>query len=385
MNYVNNFGGQRQGGQQWAPAPNQQYRPNMPQPGGMRPQGQMVPYQRQQGYQQQHQQQLTYQPPHQQQDSNMEKLAAHDSAIKGIETQPGQLSMALNNRPRGTLPSDTNINPKKQNPNRLMAVSLRNGRDLDKEKEVAQSRRETTPSTPIPVEIDESAELTEVVVEQAQVDKGKAKESEQVAEQVVPLVPRNSNKEQLASSEQRVMPAPFPQRLNALREMPCYAKMMKDMMSRIFNFQDLSTVTLTHTCNAVLTRPMAQKMPDPGSFTIPCTIGSYAFANELYDVGANINLMPLEIYTKLGIGRARPTSMLLQLADRTVKRPTGILDDMLVQVGKFVLSSISKRLIKIATIRDLQGMPARVRMASLPFEECPLDFVMHRSHSSDVC
>ncbi|XP_075099856.1 uncharacterized protein LOC142176368 [Nicotiana tabacum] len=46
--------------------------------------------------------------------------------------------------------------------------------------------------------------------------------------------------------------------------------------------------------------------------------------------------MPLAVYTKLGIGRARPTSMLLQLADRTMKRPTGILDDVLVQVGKFM-------------------------------------------------
>jgi len=51
MNYVNNFKGQRQGGQQRRPAPNQQYRPNMPQPGGMQVQGQMVPYhQRQQGW-----------------------------------------------------------------------------------------------------------------------------------------------------------------------------------------------------------------------------------------------------------------------------------------------------------------------------------------------
>ncbi|XP_019261075.1 PREDICTED: uncharacterized protein LOC109239026 [Nicotiana attenuata] len=74
---------------------------------------------------------------------------------------------------------------------------------------------------------------------------------------------------------------------------------------------------------------MAQKMSDPGSFTIPCTIGSYAFAKALCDLGASINLMPLAVYTKLGIGRARPTSMLLQLADRTVKRPIGILDDVL--------------------------------------------------------
>nr|XP_016496113.1 PREDICTED: uncharacterized protein LOC107815110 [Nicotiana tabacum] len=124
--------------------------------------------------------------------------------------------------------------------------------------------------------------------------------------------------------------------MDDLREMPGYAKMMKDLMSRKFDFQDLSTVTLTQTCSAVVTRPMAQKMSDPGSFTIPCTIGSYAFAKALCDLGDNMNLMPLAVYTKLSIGRARPTSMLLQLADRTVKRPTGILDDVLVQVGKFV-------------------------------------------------
>ncbi|XP_070019610.1 uncharacterized protein [Nicotiana sylvestris] len=242
--------------------------------------------------------------------------------------------MALNNRPQGTLPADTNTNPKKQNPNQIMAVSLRNGRDLDKEQEVAQASKETMPATPIPLEVDEPTNLTEV----------------------------NPNREKPASSAQRVIPAPSPRRLvkqkkedqykkfremlrqiqldvplmDALREMPGCAKTMKDLMSRKFDFQDLSTVTLTQTCSAVVTRPMAQKMSDPGSFTIPCTIGSYVFAKALRDLGTNINLMPLAVYTKLCIGRARPISLLLQLADRTVKRPTGILDDVLVQVGKFV-------------------------------------------------
>nr|XP_016464122.1 PREDICTED: uncharacterized protein LOC107787110 [Nicotiana tabacum] len=186
--------------------------------------------------------------------------------------------------------------------------------------------------------------------------------NEQVAEQVAPLVPENSNREKPASNAQRVIPAPFPERLvkqkkedqykkfmeilrqiqlniplmDALREMPGYAKMMKDLMSRNFDFQDLSTVTLTQTCSAVVAKPMAQNMSDPGSFTIPCTIRSYAFAKVLCDLEVSINLMSLAVYTKLGIGRSRPTSMLLQLADRTVKRPTGILDDVLVQVGKFV-------------------------------------------------
>ncbi|XP_009803766.2 uncharacterized protein [Nicotiana sylvestris] len=225
-----------------------------------------------------------------------EKLATHDSVIKGIETQLGQLSMALNNRPQGTLPTNTNVNPMKQNPNQLMAVSLKNGRDLDREQEVAQSKRETTPTTPaapVTLETDESAELTEA-----------------------------------NSIEYSTM--------DALREMPGYAKMMKDLISRKFDFQDLSTVTLTQTYNAVVTRPMAQKMSDLGSFIIPCTIGSYAFAKALCDLRASINLMPLTIYTKLGIGRAIPTSMLLQLADHIMKRPTKILDDVLFQMGKFV-------------------------------------------------
>ncbi|XP_070022543.1 uncharacterized protein [Nicotiana sylvestris] len=255
--------------------------------------------------------------------------------------------MALNNRPQGILPVETNINPKEQNANQLMAVSLRNERDLDKEQEDAQASKQTVPATPVPLEVDEPAELTEVVVEQGQDEKGKAK---------------NPNREKPTSNAQRVVPAPFPQRLvkqkkedqyrksmeilrqiqlniplmDALREMPDYAKMMKDIMSRKFDFHDLSTVTLMQTCSAVVTRPMTQKMSDLSSFTIPCTIGSYAFAKALCDLGASINLMPLSIYTKLGIGRARPTSMLLQLADHTVKRPTGILDDVLVPVGKFM-------------------------------------------------
>ncbi|XP_070013340.1 uncharacterized protein [Nicotiana sylvestris] len=49
--------------------------------------------------------------------------------------------------------------------------------------------------------------------------------------------------------------------------------MMKDLMSQKFHFQDLATVTLTQTCSAVVTRAIAGKLSDPGSFTITCTIG----------------------------------------------------------------------------------------------------------------
>nr|XP_016457211.1 PREDICTED: uncharacterized protein LOC107781090 [Nicotiana tabacum] len=143
-----------------------------------------------------------------------------------------------------------------------------------------------------------------------------AKETEVAQETTVEAVPEQ-DKIQLTGKKRP--PEPFPQRLakyhkdeqykkfmemlkqiqvnipliDVLREMPGYAKMMKDLMSRKFDFHDLSTVTLTQTWE-------------------------------------NINLMPLAIYKRLGIGRARPMPMLLQLADRIVKRPSGILDDVLV-------------------------------------------------------
>ncbi|XP_070008116.1 uncharacterized protein [Nicotiana sylvestris] len=124
--------------------------------------------------------------------------------------------------------------------------------------------------------------------------------------------------------------------IDALKEMAGYAKMMKDLMSQKFDFQDLATVNLTQTCSAVVTRPVAKKLSNLGSFTIPCTISNFAFAKALCNLGASINIMPLSIYKRLGIGRARSISMLLQLADRNMKRPSGILDDVLIQVGKFV-------------------------------------------------
>ncbi|XP_070002323.1 uncharacterized protein [Nicotiana sylvestris] len=124
--------------------------------------------------------------------------------------------------------------------------------------------------------------------------------------------------------------------IDALKEMSGYAKMMKDLMYRKLDFQDLATVTLAQTCSVVVTRLTTEKLSNPGSFTIPCTIGNNAYAKVLCDLGASINLMPLAIYKSLGIGRARPISMLLQLDNRIVKRHFGILDDVLVQVEKFV-------------------------------------------------
>nr|KYP75993.1 hypothetical protein KK1_020211 [Cajanus cajan] len=78
------------------------------------------------------------------------------------------------------------------------------------------------------------------------------------------------------------------------------------------------------------------KSKDPGSFTLPVTIGSLAIRKTLLDLGAIINLMPLSMLQRIGDLEVKPTRMTLQLADRSVKYPHGIVEDVMVQVDRFL-------------------------------------------------
>jgi hypothetical protein len=53
------------------------------------------------------------------------------------------------------------------------------------------------------------------------------------------------------------------------------------------------------------------------------------------DLGASVNLLPYSVYLQLGLGELKPTTMTLQLADRSVKVPWGIVEDVLIKVDKF--------------------------------------------------
>ncbi|XP_047268092.1 uncharacterized protein LOC124898498 [Capsicum annuum] len=75
---------------------------------------------------------------------------------------------------------------------------------------------------------------------------------------------------------------------------------------------------------------------DPRAFTIPCTIGSLDFKKALCDLGESINLMPLAVYKKLGLGDPTPTNMRLVIVDKSVKPPVVVLSNVLVKVASFI-------------------------------------------------
>ena len=93
---------------------------------------------------------------------------------------------------------------------------------------------------------------------------------------------------------------------------------------------------MTATCSVVIQEKLPTKMKEPGSFTIPCSIGKYEFKKALCDSGPSINLMPLSVVQRLNLGELIPTAITLQMADRSMAQPEGILEDVLVKVGKFI-------------------------------------------------
>ncbi|KAJ9541597.1 hypothetical protein OSB04_028103 [Centaurea solstitialis] len=172
--------------------------------------------------------------------------------------------------------------------------------------------------------------------------------------------------------------------VEATEQMPNYAKFLKDILSKKKKLTEYETIALTKECSALVTvGPFQQdpgvekkkttridgkrsskwrnytthafqryviednlvltvtnkippKLKDPGSFTIPCSIGSKTIGKTLCDLGAGINLMPLSVFKSLEIGEARTTTISIQLADKSLVWPKGKIEDVLVQVDKFI-------------------------------------------------
>ena len=80
---------------------------------------------------------------------------------------------------------------------------------------------------------------------------------------------------------------------------------MKEVIAKNRRLENYETIKLTEECSAILQRKLLQKVKDLGSFTIPCTIGDSTFDEALCDLGASINLMPLSVFRKLGLGEVK--------------------------------------------------------------------------------
>ncbi|KAJ9173506.1 hypothetical protein P3X46_016629 [Hevea brasiliensis] len=120
-------------------------------------------------------------------------------------------------------------------------------------------------------------------------------------------------------------------------QMPSYAKFLKEILSNKKKLEEFETVALTEESSAILQNKLPPKLKDPGSFSIPCHIGDISIDKALCDLGASVSLMPLSIYEKMKIGEMKPTTISLQLADRSIKFPIRVVENVPLKVGKFFI------------------------------------------------
>ncbi|XP_057740030.1 uncharacterized protein LOC130957176 [Arachis stenosperma] len=122
----------------------------------------------------------------------------------------------------------------------------------------------------------------------------------------------------------------------ALEQMPLYAKFLKELINNKRSWNEKDTVILTQECSVVIQKGLPPKLKDPGSFFLSCTIGNMLIGKALCDLGSSINLMPLSMMRRLFIEEVKPIRMSFQLADRSLIRPSGVVENLLVEVEKFI-------------------------------------------------
>nr|GEV88743.1 hypothetical protein [Tanacetum cinerariifolium] len=125
--------------------------------------------------------------------------------------------------------------------------------------------------------------------------------------------------------------------IEAVAQIPKYAKFLKGLLKNKARLEETCTITMNERCSAVLLNKLPSKAEDPGSFTIPCDISQLHINNALAYLGASISLMPYTMYEKISLGEPKSTRMSLELANRSIKYPRGIVENVLIKVDKFVL------------------------------------------------
>ncbi|KAG9440079.1 hypothetical protein H6P81_020244 [Aristolochia fimbriata] len=226
-------------------------------------------------------------------------------------------------------------NPKEQ----IKAITLRSGKVLEEQKQPHEEENKENQQQD--KEREEQSEEKEVNRQHKQ--KGKSSKFLSNAEINVDTLayPEKAKKDKLEDKFSKFIDIFKRLEINnlfveALMQMPQYAKFLKKVLSGKRKIEEQGTVMLTENCSAILKNQFPTKLKDAGSFTIPWEFDNFKFNKVLCDLGASINLMPLSICRKLNLGELKETNIMLQFVDRSTKKPNALIEDVLVKFGKFI-------------------------------------------------
>ncbi|XP_050902837.1 uncharacterized protein LOC127115302 [Lathyrus oleraceus] len=224
-----------------------------------------------------------------------------------LETQISQIEQqqASHATPGGQFPGQPQPNPRGQ----ANAVTLQSGTTYDEPVKPVMSEQKASKKNVVSIN-----EVEEVERQKDQKVKDKGEDKDKFIKVI----------------EKLHVEIPFTE---AITQIPSYAKFLKDILTNKRRLDDPKPLE----CNSIAENKLAKKEKDPGSFSIPCILGNHVIDKAFLDLGASVSLMPLAVCRRLNLGELQPTKMSLQLADRSVKYPVGILEDILVRIGQLYI------------------------------------------------
>ncbi|XP_073057366.1 uncharacterized protein [Primulina eburnea] len=125
---------------------------------------------------------------------------------------------------------------------------------------------------------------------------------------------------------------PYPQRFLQLQDEFQKKKGLEDLKNLNINIEFADQVEGEFTKGT--RRNVPQKLLDPGEFIVPCEIKGHLVEKAIWDSAASINIMPRSLYEKLELSKLRSTELNVQLADKSVQVPLGIVDDVELKIDK---------------------------------------------------
>ncbi|GJY87299.1 reverse transcriptase domain-containing protein [Tanacetum coccineum] len=247
----------------------------------------------------------------------------HQASIQNLKTKFDRLAKNQSGRPSGSLPSNTQPNPRgnhskayqpPQSCNEYVnAVFTQSGKTYDS-----------------PINLNEQQEDAKIF------------DSDDENEEPTPK-PKPQPTKETQTTKPYKLKIPYPQRLrkekmeaqygkfldiicvvqinvplvDVLARMPNYGKFLKDLISNKNKIEQIYAAFLSDESSAMIQNKLPPKLGDPGSFLIPCNFNKAFSCNALADLGTSINLMPYSLYAKLSLRTLKPTKMSVRLADRS--------------------------------------------------------------------
>ena len=117
--------------------------------------------------------------------------------------------------------------------------------------------------------------------------------------------------------------------IDTIKHIPSYAKFLKGICTP---HRNPKRIQLSETVSFIMMNALPIKKRDPRAPMITSEIGGMSFIRSLIDTGASINILPKAVFDRHHVGELQPFLVELCLANGSVRKPHGLVEDVIARI-----------------------------------------------------